>query len=263
MKEEIKAYVNKPIGNFLSTISTRESMFGDSSFVDLIHRIQLEITGADVSFAAPLSLDASISEGDVYVRDMFLLYKYENLLYTMELTGKQIKDFVEYSYTNWFSTMAGPSDHLINFKLDEDGNMIWNDRYSTYDTATRYYNYDSAAGIDYTVDVSKPAGSRVEISGFSDGRAFNEGETYEVAINSYRASGGGGHLTKGAGIDKADLAGITLTSTDKDLRYYLLKWIEGEGTVSPSAIGNWSVVPADLWEAAKEVDYKILFEGAK
>ncbi|MBI9096876.1 MAG: bifunctional metallophosphatase/5'-nucleotidase [Spirochaetaceae bacterium] len=263
VKEEIKSYVNKPIGTFTSTISTRESMFGDSAFVDLIHRIQLEITGADVSFAAPLSLDASISEGEVYVRDMFNLYKYENLLYTMELTGKEIKDFLEYSYAYWFSTMEGPSDHLINYKRDADGNMIWNERYSTYDTATRYYNYDSAAGIDYTVDVSKPEGSRVEISGFSDGKAFVEGEKYKVAINSYRATGGGGHLTKGAGIKSEDLEGLTLTSTDKDLRYYLLKWIEGQGTVTPSAIGNWSVVPVDWWETAKEVDYKILFEGAK
>ena len=54
--DELKAYVDQPVGKFMETISTRESMFGDSSFVDLIHRIQLELTEADVSFAAPLSL---------------------------------------------------------------------------------------------------------------------------------------------------------------------------------------------------------------
>jgi 2',3'-cyclic-nucleotide 2'-phosphodiesterase/3'-nucleotidase len=89
--DELKAYVDQPIGKFMETISTRESMFGDSPFVDLIHRIQLELTEADVSFAAPLSFNASIKEGDVYVRDMFNLYQYENLLYTMKLSGNKLK----------------------------------------------------------------------------------------------------------------------------------------------------------------------------
>ena len=263
VQQEVKDYVAKPIGAFTKTISTRESMFGDSPFVDLIHRIQLEITDADVSFAAPLSFSAEISAGDIYVRDMFNLYKYENLLYTMNLTGSQIKGFLEYSYEKWFSTMTGPDDRLINFKRDADGNMIWNERYSSYDTATRYYNYDSAAGIDYVVDVSKPAGSRVTIQGFSDGRAFEPGTTYLVAINSYRASGGGGHITRGAGIAEEDLESIMVSSTIKDLRYYLMKWIEEQGTVTPSSLGNWSVVPDDWWKAAKEIDYRILYEGLR
>ncbi len=261
VKQEVKDFVAKSIGEFTATIGTREAMFGDSPFVDLIHRIQLELTDADVSFAAPLSFDATIKEGKVYVRDMFKLYQYENLLYTMNLTGQEIKDFLEYSYANWFGTMTGPDDRLINFKRDDAGKMIYNERYSSYDTATRYYNYDSAAGIDYTVDVSKPAGQRVAIKGFSDGRAFKMDETYLVAINSYRASGGGGHLTRGAGLTDEELETRMMSSTLQDLRYYLMTWIEKEGTVKPAAIGNWSVVPADWWNAAKVVDYKILYEG--
>lgn len=263
IQQEVKDYVGKPIGSFTKTISTRESMFGDSPFVDLIHRIQLNITDADVSFAAPLSFDAEIHEGDIFVRDTFNLYKYENLLYTMHLTGGQIKDFLEYSYEKWFNTMSSPEDRLINFKRDADGKMIWNERYSSYDTATRYYNYDSAAGIDYTVDVSKPAGNRVSISGFSDGRPFVASDTYLVAINSYRASGGGGHITRGAGLSEEDIEAAMVSSTIKDLRYYLMKWIEEEGTVTPEAIGNWSVVPVEWWEAAKQTDYKILYEGLR
>lgn len=259
VKQEIIDYVGKPIGTFTKSINTRDSMFGDSPFVDLIHRIQLELTGADVSFAAPLSSNAEIAEGQVYVRDMFNLYKYENLLYTMEMTGRQIDDFLEYSYGYWFDTMTGPGDHLIHFKRDDDGELIWNERYSSYDTATRYYNYDSAAGIDYVVDVSQPMGEKVMISGFSDGRPFEPDGVYRVAINSYRASGGGGHLTKGAGMDDAAIAANTLTSTDKDLRYYLLKWIEEEGTVTPSALGNWKVVPEAWVEEAAARDYEMIY----
>ena len=258
-KEEILDYVNKPIGEFTESITTQDSMFGDSPFVDLIHHIQLELTGADVSFAAPLSMNATIEEGDVFVRDMFLLYKYENLLYTMELTGAQIDAFLEYSYGNWMETMEGPDDSLIRFKRDENGELVFNERYNSYDTAARYYNYDSAAGIDYVVDVRKPLGEKVDITAFSDGRPFDENATYEVAINSYRASGGGGHLTRGAGLEKSELPALTLGSTDKDLRFYLLKWIENEGIVNPESDGNWTIEPAEWAAAGREKSFPMLY----
>lgn len=36
---------------------------------------------------------AEIPEGEIMVSDMFNLYKYENMLYVMELSGKEIKGF--------------------------------------------------------------------------------------------------------------------------------------------------------------------------
>lgn len=258
--DELKMYVDKPIGTFTKTISTRESMFGDSAFVDLIHRIQLDLTGADVSFAAPLSFDATINEGEIFVRDGFNLYKYENLLYTMALSGQEIKDFLEYSYEGWFNQMEGPDDHLIAFKKTEDGKLEWSERYNSYQTVTRYYNYDSAAGIIYTVDVSKPAGERIIIASMADGSPFELDKQYKVALNSYRGTGGGGHITNGAGIPKEELNDRMLSSTIQDLRYFLIKWIEDAGEVDPQPLGNWDVVPAEWWANAKEVDYGMLYE---
>ena len=260
MSEEVKAYVSKPIGKFTATISTKEAMFGDSPFVDLIHKIQLELTNADVSFAAPLSFNTAIREGDVFVRDMFKLYKYENLLYTMSLSGKEIKDFMEYSYGRWFNQMKNADDHLIAFKRNEKGELIWSRRYNTFETITRYYNYDSAAGIVYTVDVSKPVGERITIKSMADGTPFDMNKTYKVAINSYRGNGGGGHLTKGAGIPKQELGDRMVSSTIKDLRYFLMKWIEKQQFVRPKAFGNWNVVPTAWYETAKVKDYKLLYE---
>ena len=63
-------------------------------FIDLIHKLQLDITGADISFCAPLSAYAEIKEGDIRMSDMFNLYKFENMLYTMVLTGKEVKEFL-------------------------------------------------------------------------------------------------------------------------------------------------------------------------
>ena len=118
---------------------------------------------------------------------------------------KEIKDFLEFSYGNWFNQMSGPDDNLILFKKDDQGKMIWSKRYNSYETAMRYYNYASAAGIIYSVDVSKPAGERITIKSMADGTPFDIEKQYKVALNSYRGSGGGGHLTNGAGIPKEEL----------------------------------------------------------
>ena len=259
--DEIKSYVDKPIGKFMETISTREAMFGDSPFVDLIHRIQLKLTEADVSFAAPLSFDTAINEGEIYVRDMFKLYQYENLLYSMKLSGQEIKDALEFSYGLWFNQMQNADDHLMNFKKDENGEMVWSERSGSYETVARYYNYDSAAGINYSVDVSKPEGERITITTLADGAPFDLEKDYKVAINSYRGNGGGGHLTQGAGIPKEELEARMLSSTIQDLRYFLMKWIEEQQVVTPETYGNWKVIPADWWEQAKERDYALLYKS--
>ncbi|MHB8579474.1 MAG: bifunctional metallophosphatase/5'-nucleotidase [Ignavibacteriaceae bacterium] len=255
--EEVKSYVSKPIGVFTKTISTRESMFGDSPFVDLIQKIQLDLTHADVSFSEPLSFNAEIKKGTVYVRDMFNLYRFENLLYTMKMSGKEIKDYLEYSFGNWFNQMKNSGDDLLKFKKDSTGGILYS--HHEAQLATNYYNFSSAAEIKYTVDVSKPVGERVTIESFSNGKPFNMNKYYKVAMNSYRGNGGGDHLILGAKISKEDIPKRIITSTQKDLRYYLMKWIEKKKSVTPEALNNWKVIPENWWEKGKEKDYKILF----
>ena len=258
--EEVKNYVSRPVGEFSETISSRDAMFGPSKFVDLIHTIQLDLTDADVSFSAPLSFNAKIDKGTVYVKDMFDLYRYENLLYTMELTGQEIKDYLEFSYGNWFNQMKDENDHLLKFKLDESGNIKYSERTKSPELEERYYNFESAAGIDYVVDVTKPIGEKVTIKNFSNGNPFDLNTKYKVAVNSYRGNGGGGHLTRGAKIPQEELSNRVINSTEKDLRFYLMKWIEKEKLVTPKLIGNWNVVPENYWQAGKLKDYQLLFK---
>lgn len=258
--DEVKNFINRPIGEFTESVSSRDAIFGPSKFVDLIQNIQLNLTNADVSFTAPLSFNARIDKGTVYVKDMFDLYRFENLLYTMELSGQEIKDCLEFSCGNWFNQMKEKTDHLLKFKLDEKGNIKYSERTKSPELDERFYNYDDAAGIDYTVDVTKPIGEKVTIISFSNGKPFDLNSNYRVAINSYRGNGGGGHLTRGAKIPQTELSKRILTSTEKDLRYYLMKWIEKEKLVTPKLLGNWSVVPEEYWKAGKEKDYQILFK---
>lgn len=257
--EEVKTYVSRPIGKFTKSISSRDAILGPSEFVDLINTVQLELTNADISFTAPLSFNAQIKQGDLYVKDMFNLYRYENLLYTIEMTGKEIKDYLEYSYGNWFNQMKDENDNLLRFKVDEKGNLVYSQRSNSPELYERFYNFDAAAGIDYEVDVTKPIGEKIKIINFSDGRKFEPDSKYKVALNSYRGNGGGGHLIRGAKISKEELSKRIISSTEKDLRYYMMKWIEEKKSVEPKLLGNWKVVPENFWLSGKQKDYKILF----
>jgi 2',3'-cyclic-nucleotide 2'-phosphodiesterase / 3'-nucleotidase len=255
----VSNYVAKPLGEITKSISSKSSIFGPSEFVDLIHTFQFDATGADISFVSPLSFNSEIDSGWIYVRDMFKLYRYENFLYAMELSGQEIKNFLEYSFAGWFNQMESEDGHLLNFKKDKKGNLIYSERSGSPMLVQRYYNFSSAAGIKYTVDVTKPDGDRVNIKSLSNGSPFLLTEKYKVAINSYRGNGGGGHLTKGAGIPEEELSKRIINSTDKDLRFYMMKWIEKKKKITPKFIGNWKVVPENYWQKGKKKDYKILF----
>ena len=251
---DVQDFVSKKIGSFTETISTRPAYFGSSAFIDLIHMLQLEITNAEISFAAPLSYDTEISKGDVFVSDMFNLYKYENMLYTMKLSGKEIKDALEMSYDLWTNQMKSPDDHLL--LLREKRREGATDRASFKNFS---FNFDSAAGIIYTVDVTKPKGEKVTITSMADGTPFSLDKMYKVALNSYRGNGGGELLTKGSGISQDELKDRILFSTDKDLRYYLMQYIEKKGVIEPHALGKWKFIPEEWVEPAAKRDYEYLF----
>ena len=250
--QAVKTFVSEKVGTFTETISTRPAYFGPSAFIDFIHSLQLDLTGADISFVAPLSFDAEIKEGDIRISDMFNLYKYENMLYTMELTGKEIKGFLEESYAIWTNQMQSAEDHLLLLTERKDGNG--------YTFTNPSFNFDSAAGIIYTVDVTKPAGQKITIQSLANGEPFDLNKTYRVALNSYRGNGGGELLTKGAGIPQDQLKDRIVNATEKDLRYYMIQYIKDKKTLSPQPLNQWKMIPEAWTQKAAERDAKLLFE---
>lgn len=256
--KSVESFVNRKIGDFTESTSTRDSYFGPSSFIDFIHTAQLNISKADISFTAPLSFSTYIGKGPVYVRDMFKLYKFENFLYVMNLTGAEIDSYLEYSYSHWYNTMKSGDDHLIKFKLNKDQSLdLRKDGKVQLDN--NYYNFDSASGINYTVDVSKPDGDKVTIHSMADGTPFDINKTYRIATSSYRGNGGGGHLTKGCGLSPEQLNSRLIFSTDKDIRFYIMKWIEEKKTITPKSLNLWNIIPADWVKIASERDKELMF----
>ncbi|HBQ83811.1 MAG TPA: bifunctional metallophosphatase/5'-nucleotidase [Bacteroidales bacterium] len=258
---EVLSYVNEVLGSSSNTISSRDSYFGSSGFIDMMHSLQLDITGADISFAAPLSFDVKISEGPVTVGDMFKLYRFENMLYTMSMSGLEVEKYLEYSYAGWFNTVNGPDDYLLKLRTDKEGKLILTDGKAWL--KNQAYNFDSAAGINYIVDVTKPEGSRITITGFSDGTLFEKNKIYKVAVNSYRGNGGGGHFYNGVGIDKNELMSRVMESTERDLRYYMIEKIRNKKTIDPLKLNNWKIIPEAVVNEVFEREYKLLFGEKK
>lgn len=251
--QQVKDYVNQHVGEFKNTIYTRDSFFGNSAFTDLIHSLQLQISKADISFAAPLAFNTVIKAGEVKMADMFKLYRFENLMFVLRMTGEEIRKHLEFSYNLWGNTMISPDDHalLLNDAATNDQQR----------TGFKYFtfNFDSASGIDYEVDLTKPEGQKVHILRMTDGQAFDEQKWYKVVMSSYRANGGGELLTKGAGIPHDSLESRVLYHSDLDLRYYLTEEIRRLGTIDPQPANNWRFVPEAWVKPALERDRIKLF----
>ena len=205
----VKAFANRPVGKLTDDIFIADALDGPSSYINLVQTVQLAATGADISFAAPLTNSGVVPKGVIEFQDLVTIYKFENQLYTIEMTGRQVKDYLEYSYDNWVNRI-GPS-----------------------------YNWDSADGILYEVSKSAPAGERVRIQSLSDGKPFELDKTYKVAMTSYRASGGGDLLRNGAKVDPAQLV---IVDRLKDIRSLIGDYITKRGEIAPSVATNWKFV---------------------
>ena len=251
--DKVQNYVGRQIGTLKHDIHSRDAFFGPSAFNDLIHDLQLEITGAQISITAPLQFNTKLTQGPIYVSDMFNLCRFENQLYVMRLTGKDIRKHLEMSYDQWVNTMRSPNDHLLLLSNSTRGDQ------QRLGFKNYTFNFDSAAGIDYIVDVTKPDGEKVEILRMSDGQPFDENKWYKVAVNSYRANGGGELLTRGAGIPRDSLQARIIWKSQYDLRHYLIDWISRQPEFNPQPSHNWKFVPEDWATEAAKRDSELLF----
>lgn len=256
--EAVKAFTLREVGQLKEDLRTREAFSGMCPYMNLIHTVSLLSTGARVSFAAPLSFDARVKAGTLVYNDLFTIYPYENQIYLMSLSGAEILRYLEYSYDLWIQSPQG--GHVLKIRDRPDprtGTLRWS-------FVERSYNFDSAAGLNYTVEVTRPLGQRVKVSCFADGSAFDESAMYTVAMTSYRASGGGGHLPQGVGLTPAQIQERTLDKFP-EIRNLLYGYLQSEGCIDPdtigdpSVIGSWSFVPQKTVKPLLEKDMRLLF----
>lgn len=258
--EAVREFTKQEVGELTVDLRTRDSYCGMSDYVNLIHTLSLGCSPAQISFAAPLTFDGFVKAGTIVYNDLFTIYPFENQLYVIRMTGKEVKDALEYSYDKWINTLDAGQKHVLKIKEGADprtGTKAWS-------FVNRPYNFDSAAGVFYEVDVTKQYGQRIKISSLADGTAFDESAQYNVAVTSYRASGGGGILREGAGIDTGRIAErvVKYYPEIRQLLYdYLLehKSISSAAIGDPAVVGGWKFVPESLTAPALTADMELLF----
>lgn len=259
--EAVKAFTLKPVGKLERDMYTRESYAGMCDYMNLLHTLSLSCSPAQISFSAPLTFNGKVKAGQLVYNDLFTIYPYENQLYVVSMSGREIKDYLEYSYDAWINTVSGrKSDNLLKIRNAADprtGQKRWS-------FVERSYNFDSAAGINYTVDIRKPYGSRIEIESLADGTKFDMDARYNVAMTSYRASGGGGIMREGAKVD-TDRIDERVVARYPEIREILYEYLSEHGTISPeetgnpSVIGSWKFIPEKKASKMLENDMALLF----
>ena len=207
-----------------------------TSLIDFINEVQMYYTGADVSAAALFNVDADLKAGKIKKSDTALIYKYGNTLYKMEMTGKQLKKYMEWSAAYYNKYNKG--DLTISFNENIRG-----------------FNYDMFSGVDYKIDISKEAGQRIKDLKWSNtGKEIKDDDIFIIAVNNYRANTHlltygeifeeGEELPKVLEIDvKGNIGGV------RELIGDYIKNIK-KGKIKPSNPQNWKIIGND-WDKNK------------
>ncbi|MFB9309371.1 2',3'-cyclic-nucleotide 2'-phosphodiesterase/3'-nucleotidase [Agromyces hippuratus] len=229
--DAVVTYMNTPVANSTESMSAAEACWKDTAILDYVNEVQTATVAAAVagtpeaalpivSIAAPFNRAASFPQGPVTIKDVAGLYIYDNTLMASVLTGAQIKDYLEYS-AKYFIQVAADAPVAP---------ASWTNAGSTPD-----YNYDQFSGIDYSVDISQPYGSR--IVGMTYGNApVAPDQQFLVAVNNYRQSGGGGfpHIAAAPVVYNAQVA----------IREAIVSYASAAGVIDPAVfhVENWRLV---------------------
>ncbi|MGB7926485.1 MAG: 5'-nucleotidase C-terminal domain-containing protein [Pyrinomonadaceae bacterium] len=213
---ETQGWLGRVVGESSADLSAREARLRDTAILDLIHRVQLEAGKADVSMAASFNSQAHIPKGPVTVRDIAGLYEYENTLVVLDVTGQQLKEALEHSAKYFRAYMPGKrAADLIDERIPG-------------------YNFDTAEGVTYELDISKPVGQRIENLRFK-GKPVASSQTLRLATNNYRVNGGGGYtMYKDAPV---------VYRSGEEIRELIIEWVERHKLIPSEPTNNWRILP--------------------
>ncbi len=217
------------------------SQIVDTSVIDFINEVQMFFTDADVSSAALFTFDSNLVKGPFKKKDVAFIYKYPNTLVGTNITGANLKKYMEWSASYYNAYKEG--DVTISF-----------------DPKIRGYNYDMFSGLTYEINLSKPAGNRVE-NVLWNGKPLDDNRNYRLSLNNYRFG---------------TLLGLELVTMDD--RYYdsyellqdagrinamIIKYVQEEkgGKIDPLVDNNWKITGVDLESPLKEVIFDMVRRG--
>ena len=220
-KKKVEAYLDTPIATATQDMSGELARYEDEPLVDAIQRAQMEYAHADVSLATMFIPGTRVAAGTVTIRDAFAVYPYENTLYAVEMTGAQLKDALEHAASFY---PAWPLPEGKQMRLPG-------------------YNADSAEGVSYEMDLTRPVGSRIVNLEFH-GKPLEPSQKLRVAVNNYRYTGGGGYsvFSDGASTFSGTKPLPVAYRSNREIRDLLIDYLREVKTI-PAADDNWRIVP--------------------
>ena len=197
----------------------------DSFQAEIGRQAQIRPVMPEAEVRGALLAGDTIKAGPMSMKRIYCLYPYENQLYTVKMTGQDIINFLEWGFSNQYETMTHENAPMLKLKRDTKGHIIYREDGRPYLNANPNI-YTCAAGISYTVDLTKPEFQRVRIDSFCDGRRFCPKQTYVVALNSYQIGDGGYYISKGLRWDNATLEQHTIPTQNNNIRLYIGKYFQ-------------------------------------
>lgn len=211
-----------------------EGRLRDTPLIELINKVQLINSGADVTSTSLIRDDSNIKKGVITYGHIFNVYKFTTFLYVVEVTGKELKNYMEWAasaYNQWKS-----GDISISFTMDIPG-----------------YQHEFFAGVNYKVDISKPVGHRI-VDLIFKGDLVKENQKLKLATSDYCyfANLKGRKLAKNNYIWKS-------SNTIRDM---IVEYIKNQGIISPQVDNNWEITGVNLESPYKEKIIKLVNEGS-
>jgi 2',3'-cyclic-nucleotide 2'-phosphodiesterase/3'-nucleotidase len=220
--EAAERYLETPVAESAAPLSGARGRFEDSALVDAIHEAQLHYAGAQVSFTSLFETHVVFPRGPVTRRELAALYAYDNELYAIEGDGRMVRAALE-NATRYFKTCPEPSCAR--------GPLV--------DRAIPGFNYDTAQGVEYEIDLTQPAGARVRKLR-QRGAPLRDDQPLRIAINSYRAAGSAGYsMFRDARI---------VWRSGREIRDLMAEYWSARKRLLEKPDGNWRLVPPRVVE---------------
>jgi 2',3'-cyclic-nucleotide 2'-phosphodiesterase/3'-nucleotidase len=210
-----EAALAEKLGVALREIGSPHGRLEDGGLWELIQRVQLEATGAEVSLAALFDPAARIAPGPITLRDAIAIYPYDNTLGVVELSGADLKQ-----------TLEQAARYLAPYTFEDERPLV--------EPGIPGYDFDAAEGVSYDIDLTRPVGDRIVNLALA-GQPLAAERRLRVAVNSYRMNGGGGF--------EAIRRAPRLAVVTRGVRDLIVDHIRGTGTLDGRFTHNWTVLP--------------------
>lgn len=178
LEKEVQDFLSQPIGQLKAPIDKQthlEFAKKGSPWIELVGTVEMLKGNADIAVVSSFNQLNSIPKS-LTIRDIMSNYPYDNTLYIVNINGQMLKKAIEHS--------------AEYFSYSQNEGVILNPRWLS--PKVEHYNYDFFIGIEYVLDIRQPIGKRVVSLKYRQADV-QPTDSFIVALNNYRALGGGGY----------------------------------------------------------------------